>query len=627
MRVVAILLACLGVCRAATTIAKVEPPDWSVPTASVTLRMLLTGTDLTGARVTSSNPELSAGPVRVSAGGTHAFFDLTIAQGARAGHYALPLRAAGGSVTVHFELTSALPAAGRFQGLAPDDVIYLIMPDRFANGDASNDDPAKSPGLFDRSKPRYYHGGDLAGIRQHLPYLKELGVTALWLTPIYDNADRLSRNATFTDYHGYGAVDFYGVEEHLGTLEEYLGLVDAAHQLGLKVIQDQVANHTGPYHPWVADPPTPGWFHGTGQNHEANTWQTWTLLDPHATAELRRPTLDGWFANMLPDLDQDNPEVRRYLIQNTLWWIGRTGIDAVREDTVPYVPRTFWRDWMSAIHRAYPGVRVVGEVFEEDPALPAFFQGGRAGFDGIDTGIDTVFDFPLYGAVRRVFARHQSPQLLARVFAHDQLYPDASRLVTFLGLHDVARFLHEPGATPADLARAFTFLYAARGTPMIYYGDEIGMTGGNDPDNRRDFPGGWPGDSHNAFDARGRTPAETALFDHVRRLSRARASSAALRRGTQQDVFADEHSYAFVRAAANEQVLVVVHDAPEPATLTIRLPGFAEGTRLKEFEGSEVTVSGGVVKIPVERRAVLLFSTVEGSDGPRPSTAHQPNRL
>lgn len=604
MRLAGLLFTAAAACCGAATVSKIEPPDWSVASASTTLRMMVTGASLAGARVTTLSPDLRVGPMQVSPDGTHGFFDLTIAPSARAGHYNLRIATA----TVNFDLTPALAPVGRFQGFGPDDVIYLIMPDRFADGDESNDNPARSPGMFDRSKPRFYHGGDLAGIRQHLPYLKELGVTAIWLTPLYDNADRPNQQAG-TDYHGYGAIDFYGVEEHLGTLGEYRQLVDDAHRLGLKVIQDQVANHTGPAHPWVAHPPTPSWFHGSVPSHEDNTWQTWTLLDPHARAALRRSTLDGWFANILPDLNQDDPEVSRYLIQNTLWWIGRTGVDGVREDTVPYVPRTFWRAWTGALHAAYPRVRVVGEVFEEDPALPAFFQGGRTGYDGVDTGIDTVFDFPLYGAIRRVFARHQSPQLLARIFAHDPLYPDAARLVTFLGLHDVTRFLNEPGATEADLARAFTFLFAARGTPMIYYGDEIGMQGGDDPDNRRDFPGGWPGDAHNAFEARGRTAAEAALFDRVRRLGRVRAASLALRRGTQQDVFAGEHAFAFVRAAGDERVLVVVHDAAEPATWKIPVPGFAMGTLLKGFDGGEVIVDRGVVTVTAGARAVLLFST------------------
>ena len=204
------------------------------------------------------------------------------------------------------------PEAG-FQGFSTDDVIYLAMPDRFRDGDAANNDPAVSRGLFDRGKARYYHGGDFTGIVEKLPYLKELGITALWLNPWYDNVNHLNEkerydNLPITDYHGYGAVDFYGVEEHSGAGRPR-ALVEAAHRLGIKVIQDQVANHRGPEHPWVADPPTPTWFNGTEAKHAANTWQTWTLQDPHASPQTRRETLDGWFIDILPDLNQQDDEV------------------------------------------------------------------------------------------------------------------------------------------------------------------------------------------------------------------------------------------------------------------------------------------------------------------------------
>ena len=259
--------------------------------------------------------------------------------------------------------------------------MYLLMPDRFANGDPANDDPAVSKGLLDRTKGRYYHGGDLRGVIDRLPYLKDLGVTAIWLNPWYDNVNHLNERETYdgqaiTDYHGYGAVDFYAVEERLGDLATLREMVDRAHALGIKVIQDQVANHSGPYHPWVKDSPTPTWYYGTQEKHLANTWQTWTLQDPYSTPETRKSTLEGWFIDILPDLDQDDPEVARYTIQNTLWWVGVSGLDGIRQDTLPYVQRRFWKDWMAAIKKEYPDLRVVGELFDGDPALVSFFQGG-----------------------------------------------------------------------------------------------------------------------------------------------------------------------------------------------------------------------------------------------------------
>ena len=594
-------------------VTKVEPPDWPAPAQGAKLRLLITGTGLANAGVRA---QLVTGPVKVSASGTHLFVDLTLPGNLPPGKYPLEVTTPQGETRAAFTVVPPLASTGRFQGFSSDDFLYLIMPDRFANGDPSNDDPAVSRGLYDRAKSRYYHGGDFAGIEQHLPYLKELGVTALWLTPIYDNANHLNQrerydNQAITDYHGYGAVDFYAVDEHFGTLDDFRRLVDRAHAQGLKIIQDQVANHTGPYHPWVLDPPTPTWFNGTEAHHLANTWQTWTLIDPHATPEMQRSTLEGWFADILPDLNQNDPEVARYLIQNTLWWIGRTGIDGIREDTMPYVPRAFWREWTAAIKQEYPSFRVVGEVFDADPGLPSFFQGGAPRFDGIDTGFDSVFDFPLQALLGKAFTGGAPIRSLSQALAHDWLYPDASRLVTFVDLHDLPRFLHLPNATAAALERVFGFLAAARGIPMIYYGDEIGMTGGDDPDNRRDFPGGWPGDPHNGFLAAGRSPEQQNLLGAFQRLARLRASSEAMRRGKMVDLLADEHAYAFARVSPGERIVAVFNEAADAANLRVPLAGtgIADGTALNDQYGHAppARARGGALEIALPAHSFAIY--------------------
>jgi glycosidase len=570
-----LLIVAGGSLFAAPEVSKVEPPNWWVGHTLHPVRLLIHGRDLRGATVQCSAPGVKTGVAVANAAGTYLFVDLEIQRKAKPGPVPLRVVTPGGTATALFHLLAPLAREGRFQGFSPDDVIYLIMPDRFANGDASNDDPAISHGLYDRQKARYYHGGDFQGIIDRLPYLKDLGVTALWLTPWYDNVNHLNEREKYdgqaiTDYHGYGAVDFYGVEEHFGDLATLQKLVDAAHALGMKVIQDEVANHTGPYHPWVTDSPTPTWFNGTAEKHLANTWQIWTLADPHAIPALQKSTLEGWFINILPDLNQNDPEVERYLIQNTLWWIAATGIDGVRQDTLPYVPRAFWHGWIQAIKREYPRFRVVGEMWDEDPSLVSFFQGGKARFDGVDSGVDALFDFPLYAAVRRVFTHKAPAEELAKVLAHDRLYQDANLLVTFLGLHDTARFMNESGATADDAKLAFTFLMTARGIPMVYYGDEIGMRGGGDPDNRRDFPGGWREDARNAFQAEGRTPEEQAVFEHVRRLTALRNKLAPLRRGAMIDLVVNERVYAFARVVGNAAVLVVFNLGTEKAAPSIK---------------------------------------------------------
>lgn len=598
---------------ASPAVTKVEPPDWPADSQAITLRMLVTGSGFAGATVHS---QFRTGAVKASASGTHIFFDLTLPANARPGKYPVEIATPRGNVEAPFSIAPALAPAGRFQGFSSDDVIYLIMPDRFANGDASNDDPAVSRGLHDRSKPRYYHGGDFTGIEQHLPYLKSLGVTTLWLTPIVDNVNHLNErerydNQAITDYHGYGAVDFYGVDEHFGTLDSFRQLVDRAHALGLKVVQDEVANHTGPYHPWVLDPPTPTWFNGAQAHHLANDWRTWTLIDPHATPEMRKSTLEGWFVNILPDLNQNDPEVARYLIQNTLWWIGRTGIDGVREDTLPYVPRTFWREWMTAINRKYPAFRVVGEVFDSDPGLVSFFQGGKPRFDGVDSGIDSVFDFPLQAVLSKVFTGAAPATDLSKIFAHDWLYPDASRLVTFADLHDLPRFLHLPNASVSGLERVFGLLLTSRGIPMIYYGDEIGMTGGNDPDNRRDFPGGWPEDQRNAFEGSGRTAEQQELWTCLQKLTHLRSRSEALRRGKMIELFASDSAYAYARVAPAERDIVIFNNASEPASLRIPLTGsgISDGAVLEDLYGGAPSIAahGGSLDVRLAGRSFAIY--------------------
>ena len=587
----------------APSVEKVEPPNWWAGHSINPVRVLVHGKNLTGARVSCGRLTCATG--KVNAAGTYAFVDVTIPAGTAPGSYPLTLRTANGSAAAPFSVSPALLRSGRFQGFGPQDVVYLIMPDRFANGDTTNDRPAKSPGLIDRSKARYYHGGDLAGVRQRLPYLKSLGITAIWLNPLYDNNDKLNERETYegqaiTDYHGYGAVDFYAVDEHLGTLAEFKQLVDDAHRSGIKIILDMVANHTGPYHPWVNDSPTPTWFHGTAKKHLANTWQVWALADPYSTPGMREATLDGWFIDILPDLNQGDPEVARYINQNTLWWAGVSGIDGIRQDTWPYVPRTFWRDWMTTIKRQYPSMTVVGEVFDGDPSLVAFFQGGRRGWDGIDTRVDALFDFPLLFPLRRAFAEGKSLREVAQMLSRDHLYPNASSLMTFLGNHDIGRFMNEPNATIDGLKLAYTFLLTVRGTPLLYYGDEIAMPGGGDPDTRHDFPGGWQSDPRNAFDASGRTAQQQAVWSHVQRLLTLRAERSDLRTGRMEHLQAGEQSFVYRRG----QTVVALNNDTAVATIRLplsSLPNDALGVCARP------TTEGGMVTIVIPPRSGCIF--------------------
>lgn len=591
---------------AAPQVSKVEPPDWWVGHSINPVRLLVRGRDLGGARAECAR--LRCGAVTVNAAGTYAFVDVTIPAGTRPGAYPLALRTAGGRATIPFTVHAPLARAGRFRGFDANDVTYLIMPDRFANGDPSNDDPAESRGQLDRTNPRAYHGGDLAGIRARLPYLRRLGVTTLWLNPIYDNRDRQDSTTVYdrkpmTDYHGYGAIDYYAVEEHFGDLAELRRLVDAAHAQGIKIMLDMVANHVGPDHPWVDDPPTPTWFNGTRQRHLDNTWQTWTLADPYAAPALRESTVRGWFAGILPDLNQDDPEVRRYLIQNTLWWVGQSGIDAIRQDTWPYAPRDFWRDWIAAIKREYPSLRVVGEVLEGDPTLVSFFQGGRRQFDGIDDGVDALFDYPTHFPARRAFGEGRPLKELAQMLGRDHVYPNPDMLMTFLGNHDVSRQPSDSGNTTAGLKLGFTWLATNRGVPLLYYGEEIGLPGRGDPDNRRDFPGGFAGDARNAFEASGRTAAEQEVWSHLQRLLALRAARPDLRTGRTTHLHVTDQQFVYRRG----RTVVALNN--DTAAAEVRLPATTLPAAASDALGACAAPrrEGDTVVVRIPARAGCIF--------------------
>ncbi len=384
-----------GICGTAQTgapeVFKVDPPSWWAGSSVNPVRLMIRGRNLKGARVQVVGRGVRIiGVPKINEGGTYLFFNAVIEPRALPGPRQLRITTGAGFADAWFEVVLPLSRAGRFQGFSPDDVMYLLMIDRFSDGDPSNNDPPQSKGLYDRENKYYYHGGDLQGVINRLGYLKDLGITAIWLTPWYDNYDRLNEielkeGKPCTGFHGYNPQDFYAVEEHFGTLAKLRELVTAAHRLGIKVVQDDVANHTGPYHPWVDDPPTPTWFNGTRERHLKNVFQTWELHDPRPVESLKRETMEGWFLDFLPDLNQHDPEVSRYLIQNTLWWIGVTGLDGIRMDTWQYVPNSFWRDWNAALKREYPSFKVVGEVKDGDVVHTSFFQGGRVRFDGVDS--------------------------------------------------------------------------------------------------------------------------------------------------------------------------------------------------------------------------------------------------
>ncbi len=610
-----------GEAATAPVVKKVEPPNWWIG-LTPDLMVLLSGQRLQATKVACNLPDVIVGQTEATQGGDYLFVWLKFGRQLRSGTIVCHLTTVSGETSFELPISNREPTAQRFHGLSSDDVLYLIMPDRFANGDPANDEPAEFPGTHDRAKPRSWHGGDLRGIRDHIDYLKNLGVTALWLTPVV-------KNGAEQDYHGYGAVDLYAVDPHLGTLGDYKELASALRQQRMKLFFDAVPNHVGPGHPWVTKPPLPDWFHGTAQNH-LDTFAPFknsfygkpnstgvsndpfeALADPHATPAMRRNITDGWFFGVLPDLNTENPVVAKYLLQNSIWWIESAGLDGLRVDTFPYVLRTFWEQWHTGLRRIYPNLTTIGEIFHPDPAVTSFFVGGRKEWDGVDTGLSTVFDFPMYFTIRDVLLHGAPAGRIANVLRQDELYSHSDWLVPFLANHDVPRFSSEPGSTPDKLLCAFALALTLRGIPQLYYGDEIAMPGGDDPDNRRDFPGGWPDDAQNAFTEEGRTPEQQKIFSAVQNLLELRRHHAALRTGKLFHVFSDDDSYLFVRQTDDERVLVIFNNGAKSRTLTIAEGNtpLADTLRMTTLYGNSTAESTGTkLKVTAPPQSVSILS-------------------
>jgi glycosidase len=604
----------------APSITKVEPPNWWV-NLTPDVMLLLTGKNLQVTHANCNLPDVIVSRTQSMADGHYLFVWLRLSPNLKSGTAICRVTTPKGQAAFELPLAARKQILARNQGLSLDDVLYLIMPDRFANGDPTNDEPAEFPGSHARAKPRAWHGGDLRGVQDHLTYLKDLGVTTVWLTPIVTNG------AT-QDYHGYGAVDLYAVDPHLGTLQDYQDLVAAAHKLHMKILFDVVPNHVGPLHPWVANPPTPDWFHGTANDH-LSTFSPWkpdfygqsdkrdvtndlfeALEDPHTPPQMRANLTTGWFFGLLPDLNTENSLVVEYLTQNSIWWAESSGLDGFRIDTFPYVPRKFWAEWHSVLRKYYPRLSTIGEVFHPDPTVTSFFVGGRKGWDGIDTQLTTVFDFPTFFTLRDVLLKQAPVGKIANILRQDSLYPHPDFLISFFANHDVPRFASMPGASIAKVKLAFGLTLTLRGIPELYYGDEIAMPGGNDPDNRRDFPGGWQGDEKNAFTAEGRTPEQQEVFAYVQKLLQLRREHAALRSGQLWHLSSDDTSYVFLRETEEEKLVIAFHHGTQPRELNISLgdtPAQDAAGAAMLFGNAQTDISAHTLHLRLPAQSLSIF--------------------
>ena len=489
---------------------------------------------------------------------------------------------------VNYELKAREMKGEERRGFDIGDVLYLLMPDRFAQGGEHN---PQLPGMRqykeDRSAPSLRHGGDLEGIRQHLDYFCDLGVTALWFTPILEN-DSPDMMETWSTYHGYACTDYYRVDPRFGTNADYRRLIDACHAKGLKVVMDMIFNHCGFEHPWVADMPSKDWFNLSdwlkqsggksdprGTDFLQTSYKLTPVLDPYASEVDLRETQDAWFVSTMPDFNQRNPHLMRYLIQNSIWWVETAGIDGIRMDTYPYAFREPMAQWMKELDVEYPNFNTVGETWVTVPSYTSTWQKDSKLSDQ-NSYLKTVMDFSFQEALDS--AKHEQTDgwwrgynRLYNSFCYDYLYPNPSSVMAFLDNHDTDRFLGD-GQDSLALKQGLALLMTARRIPQLYYGTEIMMNGTKketDGHVRRDFPGGFPGDSHNAFTAEGRTKAENDMFNWLSRLLHWRQNNPLITKGKMTQFIPWKGVYVIARQYQGHKVMTILNGTTEPATLEV----------------------------------------------------------
>lgn len=503
------------------------------------------------------------------------FIYLTIMPDARPGVLRLDYVLGGRKSAILFSLRERDMSRRGAAGFDAGDVLYLLMPDRFARG-VPADIRVRNKGVAslthrttnDRENPDARHGGNIAGIREHLDYFDSLGVTALWVGPVLEN------DMPGGSYHGYATTDYYRVDPRLGTNDEWRELVEAAHSLGLKVVMDMIFNHTGSEHPWLKDSPSADWYNHPAGDRMTN-YRLTTLHDPYVSQYDLDRTVNGWFVPSMPDLNQRNPEVMRYLTQNSIWWIEQSGIDGIRMDTYPYADMPAMSKWCADVQSEYPDLNIVGECWYVNEAGAAYWQRGNR-LNPRETNLPTVMDFWTMANARRAFSEPTGCMGgLNEIYDHlaqDFLFPDPQRILTFLDNHDTDRFLSQAPETEADLGpwkQAMTWLLTTRGIPQIYYGTELLMSGTKartDGDVRRDMPGGFPEDETDCFDPAGRTPLQQEAWDFLSGLLH-------FRRGELNDVIAhgslkhfmpEDGVYVYERRLGDRSVTVLMNGNDEP---------------------------------------------------------------
>ncbi len=589
------------------TVSKVDPPNWWTGMQHDTVQLMVYGTNLGNVSAHGTQRGLRVVGTVPVANASYAFVNVEIPPGTSPGTYPLTVANSSDSIVINYRVGTRREPAGRFGGFSSGDAIYLIMPDRFANGDTTNDAvPAMREGTH-RSDPNGRHGGDIRGIIQHLPYLADLGATCIWITPLIEN------NSPAFSYHGYAATDHYTIDPRYGDNNLYQVFVEQAHRTGLKVIMDHVNNHISINHPWIKNLPTPDWINGSVARHLITHHENMQVTDIHADSATRSDAAAAWFTDEMPDLNQNNQLVARYLTENTLWWVESTGIDGIREDTCPYTDPVFLSRWAADLLREYPSLGLVGEVWISNPAFLSAYQRGGNNHQPWQSNLPSITDFALTDAFLRVFRDSMSIREVYTCLAQDFLYSKPDNLVTFLGNHDTQRIMAVTGGDARRTKLALGLLLTTRGIPQLLYGTEIGMAGGTEHGSiRSDFPGGFPGDARNAFLEKGRKPAEQDMFLFVQHLLRLRRDHPELSQGNLIQFPPSKEAYLYFRELGSKRVLVVANNSRDArhVSLTPCRQRLAPGTVLHNLLTGESFALPATFEVTVPGSSISLFAVL-----------------
>lgn len=606
---------------AAPTLTRVEPPSWWIGMHEPTVQLMLHGPGITQLQPAIGGADAARRGVTLV--GTqrgdspnYLFITLHIAPTAPAGDVLLQLLRDGKPVVQHrYPLQSRQAGSAQRQGFGPKDAIYLVVPDRFANGDTRNDQVEGLSEGLNRQDAGGRHGGDLAGLIQHLDYVRDMGFTMLWPTPLSEN------NSPRWSYHGYAATDFYRVDPRFGSNADFRRLVDEAKARGIGVIQDIVLNHIGRHHWWMDDLPTQDWV---------NTWPEYTethharmtLQDPYAAPCDRQRFANGWFSQGMPDLNQRQPLLATYLTQMSLWWIEWAGLSGIRTDTWSYSDRDFLAAWSARLMAEYPRLNIVGEEWSPHPAVVSYWQAGKRNHDGYVSALPGLMDFPLHEALLAGLNQPDSHDggfsRLYEALAHDFLYPDPAQLVLFEGNHDTPRLFSVLHEDVALTRMAWAYLAVTRRIPQFFYGSELLLTSPRHRDDgavRADFPGGWSGDAVNAFTGQGLDDRQREAQAYLKRLLNWRKSERLVHEGALMQYAPQDSTYALFRHDGSatphqgRRVMLIMNKSQEPKTVALsRFPEMLRaGDRATDVMTGDQFALAATLTLPPRAVRVLVI--------------------